>query len=262
MTNIETTHKSTIEWIPLSSIKTDPRVNTRPVDQNWVERKLTEGFDLDKLGTPVVSARTGNTFVWLDGQHRGDLAIRAGFGDERIEVRVFHDLSIAEEAALFIGLNDNRRVQSIYKFLARVTAKEPTAVAITKMAKAYGWRIVLSGSVGCIPAASSLDAVYAKGPWVLSRVLYIITNAWDHEIGAVEGSLLRGLGLAIHRYGDDLSPERMATALKHYKGGPDRFLGDAKSLRDALGGTVATAVTMKAVQAYNKGLKPANRLEV
>lgn len=60
-----------IEAVAPEDVETDPRVNTRPVDRAWVNRKMREGYDRKRIGVPTVSARTDGTFVWLDGQNRG-----------------------------------------------------------------------------------------------------------------------------------------------------------------------------------------------
>lgn len=252
---------SNVEWVALKFIVTDPKVNTRPIDMNWVARKTEEGFDLDKLGTPSVSQRTGTRYVWLDGQHRGALLREAGFGDELVEVRVFRDLTRAEEAALFIGLNDNRHIQAIYKFLARVTAREEQAVDIVRIVESYGWRVLFGGSDGYLPAVSSLDAVYTKAPWVLDRTIKIITEAWGLDHSAADGSMIRGIGQAVYRHGDDMETDRLIGRLKVTRGGPARFIADAKGLRDLEGGTIPNSVARKVLATYNKGLKPAHRLE-
>jgi hypothetical protein len=252
-----TTLAESIERVPLAAIRTDRRVNTRAIDTGWVDRKLQEGFDPDGIGVPIVSHRGGGTYVWLDGQHRGELMRRAGWGERRIECRVFHELTPAQEAALFLLHNDSRRVQTIYKFLARVTARDPVAVAITRITKNAGWKISDQASANCVSAVAALEQVYRmdageQNPGaVLACTLHIVTEAFGYTPEAVDGRVLRGIGAVLGRYGDAVDYAVLIKKLAAHPGGAPGLIGRARGMQQYQGGTVALCLAEVTVNLYN-----------
>lgn len=247
-----------IEWVALSAIGTDRRVNTRTFDPIWVDKKLAEGFDPDGIGVPIVSRRDDGTFVWLDGQNRGELMRRAGWGDQKIQCRVFNGLTRAQEASLFLIHNDNRRVMPIYKFLARVTAGDPNAVAIVRIAKRVGWKVSDQGGDGAIAAVVALEKVFQMdqkddhpGGDVLEIVLRTVTEAWGFKSEAADGRILQGLGALFNRFGDSVNRAVLVQKLAAFPAGPSGVLGKARGMQQFQGGTVAHCVAETVVNAYN-----------
>ena len=250
--------RESIEWVPLSAIGTDRTVNTRSYDAIWVEKKLAEGFDPNGIGVPIVSHRDNDTYVWLDGQNRGELMRRAGWGDQKIQCRVFHGLNPAQEAALFLVHNDNRRVQPIYKFLARVTAGEPNAVAITRIAERVGWKISEQNGEGRIAAVAVLDKVFLMdkkndmpGGDVLELALRVITQAWGYKAEAVDGRIIQGMGALFNRFGDSIDRAVLVKKLAEFPAGASGVLGKARGMHGFQGGTVAHCVAEVVVNLYN-----------
>lgn len=252
---------SSVEWIPLADVHTDPRVNTRPVDNGWVDRKLSEGFDPDKLGVPIISARPDGTYVWLDGQNRGSLTRRAGWGDQKIQARVFRGLTVAQEAELFLGHNDNRQVKPVYKFLAKVTAGDPDAVAINQVVNELGWKISDYVADRHVTAVRSLEKIHAgdkrsdsdmDGINTVRQTLRVTTEAWGYKAEAATGQLLQGIGMVFSRYGDAIDTSALVKKLSSYPGGAAGVLGDARGLQQYHGGTVAHCISETVVRLYNK----------
>lgn len=250
----------TVEWVSLTSITTDQAVNTRPVDFAWVQRHVPD-FDPAKLGIPIVSARSDGNYVWLDGQNRGELMRQAGWGDQKIECRVFRGLNVAQEAELFLGHNDNRQVKPVYKFLARVTSGEPVAVAINEIVTAHGWRIHDQSISGAITAVRSLEKIYTgsrhtnadlPAGLALAWTLGTVTSAWGHKAEAANGEVLFGIGSVFGRYGEDVDRPVLVKKLTGYQAGPLGLLGDARGLRQFQGGTVANSVSEVVVRLYNR----------
>ncbi|MEU0992306.1 DUF6551 family protein [Streptomyces sp. NPDC005953] len=251
--------RESVEWVPLAAIGTDRRVNTRSFDPAWVEKKLAEGFDPDGIGVPIVSHRGNGIYVWLDGQNRGELMRRAGWADQKIQCRVFYNLSLAQEAALFLRHNDSRRVLPIHKFLARVTSGEPNAVAITRIIESLGWRVSDQGGDRCIAAVSAVDKVYVSdrteerpGGAVLELTLRVTTEAWGYKSEAVDGRILQGLGAVFSRFGiEAIDRPVLVKKLAAFPAGPSGVLGKARGMNQFQGGTVAHCVAEVVVTAYN-----------
>jgi hypothetical protein len=254
--HLQQLHGADVRWVSVAEIGRDERVNTRPVDNGWVDAKVREGFDPNRLGVPTVSRRKDGSYVFLDGQNRGELLRRAGWPSQKIQVRVFENLTLAEEAALFLGLNDNRQVMPVYKFLARVTAGEEHAVAIDSIVRSAGWHVSDTGSGTGIAAVRSLETVYHATPKQLGRALSatlrVGTEAWGFKSEAVNGHVVHGLGMVHVRFADQLDTPALIKKLCEFPGGPSGLLGKARGLRQYQGGTVANCVAQTVVTAYNQ----------
>lgn len=249
---------STVEWVDIDRIFTDHTVNTRYVDDAWVDRRVA-AFDPDKLGVPVVSERENGRFACLDGQNRLELCRRAGYGDSKIECRVFHNLTPAQEAALFLGHNDSRQVGTYHKFVARVTAEDPDAVAINNIVKAAGWelsyyladkKIAAVAAVETIYKTGRLDPVDGRGA-TLKATLAIATEAWGHSQDAANGQVLRGIGLLVNRHHSILEIPALVKKLSTFRNGPLGILADARGLHQYTGGPIAACVAETLVRIYN-----------
>lgn len=247
-----------IEWVSLPSIGTDRRVNTRLFDPAWVDKKLAEGFNPDGIGIPIVSRRGDGTYIWIDGQNRGELMRQAGWGDQKIQCRVFFGLTLAQEAVLFLVHNDNRPVRPINKFLARVTAEDPTAVAIVRIAKRVGWKVGEAGAEKVIPAAVALEKVYRMdqteehpGGDILELTLRVVTEAWGYKSEAADGRILQGVGALLHRFGDAVNRQTLVKKLAEFPAGPSGVIGKARGMQSFQGGTVPHCVAEVIVNAYN-----------
>jgi hypothetical protein len=246
---------SNIERVAPQNITTDTRVNTRPVDHSWVRRKLREGFDEQRIGVPTVSARADGTFVWLDGQNRGALCMAANRGSTEIDMKVFRGLTLAKEAELFLGLNDNRRVAPIYKFLAEVTAGRSEAIEITRVASVSGWSVSDAGGGNNIAAVAALSSIYRStvpAGTTLRAALSIVTQAWGHTPEAVTAPMLMGLASVLND-SPELSASSMVRKLAQHDGGAASILGKGRGFRSATGCTVTQGVDQVIRAVYNNG---------
>jgi hypothetical protein len=249
-------HASTIDWVPLAKILTDHEVNTRPVDYSWVDKRVA-GFDPDKLGVPIVSARPDGTYACLDGQNRIELLRRVGWGNQKIECRVFTGLSKAQEARLFLGHNDNRQVGSFHKFAARITAGDPDAVAINNIVTKAGWELSYFVGEKKIAAVAALENIWkATRPdpsgyrgATLEATITVATEAWGYSADAANGQLLRGIGLIVNRHGEIL--DRAGLVRKLAQNRPLGILADARGLHSYTGGTVSACVAETITKLYN-----------
>ncbi|WP_411109557.1 DUF6551 family protein [Streptomyces sp. c-19] len=231
-------------------------MNTRPVDRGWVARKLREGFDVKRLGVPTVSSRADGTFNWIDGQNRGALCRAASRADIKITMKVFHGLSVEEEAELFLGLNDNRRVQPIYKFIAEVTAGRPEALAISRIANDAGWNISDGSTTNSIHAVAALITLFRadsqKSGTILRDVLSIVTEAWGHTPEAVSANILLGLGSMLNA-SPSVDQKVLVKKLSSHAGGAGGLVGKGRGLREATGCKVSEGVDQVIRGVYNSG---------
>jgi hypothetical protein len=247
--------KRDVEWVRVSDIHTDPRVNTRPVDEAWVASKK-DTFDPFKLGLPLVSRRDDNTYVCLDGQNRVALLRAVGWGDQCIQCQVMTGLTVPQEADLFLGHNDRRDVKKVYKFLAEVTAQKDDSVEMNRIVRGAGWRVGQIASGTTISAVAALERIYQadlrEKYATLARTLYVVTEAWGRRPEAVRGQVLLGIAGVLRRYRDQIDVALLVKKLSTSPG-PDSVYGMGRNVKDMRGGTVASGVSEVVVSLYNKG---------
>src|SRR5205809_72731 len=135
-------------------------------------------FDLDKFGTPVVNLRD-RVFWIVDGQHR-IRAIEKWFGDAdpgSVTCVIYADLTDAEMAELFLGLNTRRAVNRFDSFQVACTADRPRESEIRRVVEANGLAIKESKAPNCIGAVSSLVRVAdLAGTVVLGQALRVLRD--------------------------------------------------------------------------------------
>ena len=118
----------------------------RDLSQARVNR-LAACFDLEQLGTPVVSHRDGYFFV-IDGQHRIEALKLIGYGGRQVQCWTYAGLAKASEAAMFLELDDMLTLSAYPKFKVAVQAGHPEECDIDRIVRAQGLRISLEHSGG------------------------------------------------------------------------------------------------------------------
>jgi hypothetical protein len=248
--------------IEVGHLSTDPRVNTRPVDEKWVAARV-ERFNPDAMGALVTSLRSDDTFVVLDGQNRAELARRAKGEDFPVLCIVHEGLSLSQEAALFRALNSARKVTPMQIFLARLTEGEPVATGILAIVRDHGWEVDGRQAAKRIHAVSALFKVYddgsREGRTTLDAVLGVVTAAWGHQPDAVNVHVLNGLGLFLRRH-QDVALDDLVTRLQYFPGGARGLVGDARGRRLQHRGSTSVGVAAALVDLYNQRRRGGNRL--
>jgi hypothetical protein len=201
-----------------SEIKIDARFQ-RDLDESRAKR-MSKALDPRRLGHPVVSARADGTYVCLDGQHRLKAMLLAGM-DEPILCDVWEGLTLEEESALFLMLQEDRRPVRVFdKFKARIVAQDPVAVEIRSIVQSAGLRISKAQSAGSVAAIQALESVHRRYA-NLGRALTVLKHWSDGDGSVYDGRLIRDVGyvLAMH---PELDLKRLAEKLSPHS--PERIL--------------------------------------
>lgn len=246
-------------WVPISEMRFDPRVN-RKLRQSRVD-SIAANFDPEKVGIIHLSHRGDGSYIVIEGQHRVRALVQLGWTDQRMESKVYEGLTVAEEAERMLALNDKLTVSRIDEFLIAVVASDPEAVAINNIVRDAGLVIDGQSRDGVINCVAALEKVYrgesqsadAAHPKVLGQVLDVVTSAWGRTKAAGQGDIIQGVGLVLHRYGDQVELDRLITKLAPVPGGPAGLIGRARAAREYRGGSVARNVAAIVVEVYNKG---------
>jgi len=238
-----------LRWVPLKQMRVNPLAQ-RTLNQARVNQ-LAAGFEVEQMGTPVVSAR-GGWYYLIDGQHRVE-ALKLWLGsweDQQVQCWCYEGLSEAAEAEVFLKLNDTLPVAAFAKFKVSVQAGRDAEADVDRIVRALGLRIARSN--GGISAVATLRRVYCRGgPAVLSRALRIIRDAYG-EAG-LDGPVIEGIGLLCQRYDGDLSEQRTVERLSSAHGGVSGLISRAGQLRHTTGNAMAQCVAAAAVEVISRG---------
>lgn len=214
-------------------------------------------FDLAKVGTITVSRRKDGTLFVPDGAHRSYAANVAGV--KELPAVVHTGLSREDEAALFYGLNDFKAPSPVSRFLARAASGDEVANQIVATLAAHGWRVGRNADDGFVVCVTALDRVYRSGGGILSDgehgtvldwTFDIITAAWGHDSEGVSAHIVVGLAQLVSRYGPDIDSKKLVSEMSQTR--PKVIVGHAKTLRDAVGGTVPAHVAKVLVGLHNR----------
>lgn len=211
-----------------SSIIID-REYQRNLDENRA-KSMAEKLDLSRIGVPVVSKRKNETFVALDGQHR-IIALKLAEVDDPIYCEVHEGLTVVEEAALFLKLNGGRKAVSVFdKWRARLVAKEPIALEITRIIEGQGLRIAQATAKNCICAIQVVESVHLRRG-NLQRTLQVLKR-WSDGVtsGVFEGEMIKAMAAFLGEY-PNANNDELARKLSPLA--PERVMNRIKRMQDA-----------------------------
>jgi hypothetical protein len=241
-----------LRWVPLAQLRINPLAQ-RELNQARVA-KLAAAFDVEQIGAPVVSHR-GGWYYLIDGQHRIE-ALKLWLGSwerQQVQCWCYEGLTEAQEAGLFLTLNDTLTVQAFAKFKVSIQAGRGTEADIDRIVRALGLHISNTRAGGGIAAVATLRRVYDRGgAAVLARALRIIRDAYG-EAG-LDGPVIEGIGLVCQRYDGQLPEQRAIARLSAAHGGVSGLLSKAGQLRQATGSATAQCVAAAAVEQINRGV--------
>jgi hypothetical protein len=250
----------TEEVLSVTDLENDPSYQ-RPLEMAKVNR-IKDRFNNNALGVFTVSKRANHGTYIIDAQHRAEVIRQLmldGDHDGKVPCHVFHDLTVAEEAQMYLELNYSSQPTPLQKFRARIAALEPSALEISKYLSYYGWTVNPVHGPGSIQAIAAVDKVYALSqkieadPNLVQLVILTISRAWGDDENAGQGAIFLGLGQFFAEYTDQIELDRLAEKLHGYKGGPGALINNARQLASLQGWKLNTTVASLIVEEYNKG---------
>ena len=243
--------KARLQWVPIPQMRVSPRAQ-RDLNQARVD-KLAARFDMEQLGTPVVSHR-GPHFYLIDGQHRIEALKKNGYGAWEVQCWAYQGLAEADEAAMFLTLNDTLTVGAYPTFKVAVQAGRPEETDIDRIVRAQGLRVGPDRSGGAVAAVHTLRRVYRRsGPECLARTLRIVRDAYG-ETG-LDASVIDGVSLVCHRYDGQLDDEQVIAALACAAGGVNGLMGKAENMRRQTSSQKAHCVAAVTVELVNRKIR-------
>lgn len=191
-----------------SGVELRVRVDELRIDRSYQRNtdparytRIANAFDWHAFDRPVINKRRDGSMYVVDGFHRV-MAVGTRFGGATvIPVIGVSDLTQAQEADLFLKLNEDRTAVPVGNlFNARIIKGDPAAIAVDNILVEhhYNARPGLDRP-GCAKLSVPGDVIklYEKGgAELLHRTINIIDSAWDqfpvHE--RTGGRVLRGVG--------------------------------------------------------------------
>ena len=250
-------HRDTLsDSVPINMMFADP-LYSRPVDRSFVA-KMAREWHRDAVGVIYLSLRSDGRFAILDGCHRVEACRLAEGNAATLPAKIFIDLTIAQEAALWDRFNRFRkRPRQVDVFRARLGAGDPEATAIMRCCEAAGLPVHLNGRQdgASIVAVTALESSYHRvGDHGLSVVLGILREAFGDDERGYQAPAIDGLSMLWARYGAVVNRTRLVDTLR--LAGATRLLSLAHEYRAVhLGMPLAGAWARVVVLRYNRGLR-------
>ncbi|HSJ76223.1 MAG TPA: DUF6551 family protein [Gemmatimonadales bacterium] len=254
----ETTY--TVETIPASRLKVDPRVQRdglRFVKVTEIEKK----FNPDALGVIFVSRRgseEGEDDYIIDGWHRDEVAKRKD-PNYPLTCHVFRGLTLVEEALMFLDLNTATTPTRLEKFKAKLAAEDEAAKRINEICRSRGWTVSAvpqNGNVNAVAVLERIDALsmgLEAQPHLLDATLLVISRAWGQNREGVQAVLLDGISQLLAEYNGQVNLNTLYEKLREREGGPAELHNNALQVARMEKGRTADAVSDLVIKAYNKG---------
>jgi hypothetical protein len=239
--------------VALGRMKINERAQ-RELNHNRV-KQMSESFDIDRLQYPTLSERDGYFFI-VDGMHRINalkLWIGEGWEEQRVKCEVYSGLSEAEEANLFLQLNEERKaVRAIDKFFAAVTAERPAETEVLQIVAWQGLKVAKTKQPGAITSVSTLIRAYKNSDApTLGKALRIIRDAYGDP--GLEAPVIEGVTKLCQRYNGVLDEGRAIKKLGDAHGGVNGLLAKADVIRRQTGSQRGMCVAAAAVEIINSG---------
>lgn len=243
--------------VPVAQMRVPPAYLTqrpfKPARGNY----LAKNFDFDDLGFITINWRDGIYWI-VDGQHRIWAMKAIGLIDDKSTVdccRVYENLTDAESARIFRGLNNGLRVTPFVDFHLACTEGRRRECDIRRTVEAQSLKISQSPEKGCIGAVGALGKVYDRaGEVVLGQVIRTIRDGFNADHEAFDKLIIEGLGLVFNRYNGRTNEKAVAQRLAHTQYGARGLLLRAEDQRLRTGNLKVQCVAAAVVDLYNKGL--------
>jgi hypothetical protein len=255
-----------VETLPANVLDVDPGVQ-RKLNEGRVAR-IASDFHEAALGVFVVSAResldpASNTiktrYVVLDGQTRLE-ALRkfTGAPDSKLPVvcQVYHGLSRAQEAEIFLTHNDRAAVRKIDLFRLALVARQDWAIELDQIVSRHGY----TASDSVVPerrftAISTAQRILRlpEGAEALDRAFEFLARSWGYRVNAASAEAVDGLGLFFHRHpASELDITGFARKLSATDT-PQTFKANVTGYRVTMGVSRTEAAYRYVAKVYNSG---------
>ena len=237
--------------IPASWLDTDT-LYQRKINDNAVA-KILENFDARLVNVVKVSHRDGNFYVF-DGAHtlKALKEIHRG-SDFLVDCKVFHGLTLEDEAYLFaLQTGETRKVAFGSRLKALLISNSAEAVDFREATKRAGFDLTSGSSTATqntIAALAKAYKLYTKyGAERYEAILTLIRETWGGAAWSLSSFVLGGVAELFDTYGNAFHPSRFTRKLSGI--GYDKVHGESINY---MRGSSDLAHAHVMVKYYNQG---------
>jgi hypothetical protein len=246
-------HRFRYEWVDLKSLTIDPRIQRG--EEGPEINHIAANFNPAALGTFTLSRRGDGTIVVLDGQQRRAAALKIDYS-EQVQAIVHENLTLPEEAQLFLDLNYRRSVNSWTNFRIARTAGDELAQAIGVVLDEL--HIPLGGPKGFSAVVMARRVAKRQGGlthlhWALRQVQAVYDPA--REGGVYDGRVVEAFSMLYREYSTVIDEDNLHKKLARVGGGIDDLIGHGHTVQKVAHPPVkiAKAIARAVALRYNVG---------
>ena len=161
--------------------------------------EIMRAFNKNAIGVVILSIRENGDLFIIDGAHRVEALKKLGLGGSDLNAIVYFDLTVEDEAALFVLFNNVRtkpKRADLHK--ASVRAGDKSYTEIDQMLYSHGFMIAKKPGNNIIRAVASLYSIYNKsGLLGLERVILVLKGAYGVHSSGFQSELMSAVNMII-----------------------------------------------------------------
>lgn len=175
---------------------------------------IIRNFNAKAIGVVILSIRENGDLYIIDGAHRIEAMKRMNMGEVDVNAVVYFNLSVKDEADLFVLLNDNR-TKPKRSDLHRAAAKsgDQNALGIENVLSKHGLAVGNKPGEGIVRAIGTLHKVTSKiGFDNLDKTLTVLQDAYGSHSTAFQAEFLSAVSMIIVKC-NNVDLKRLAAAI-------------------------------------------------
>ena len=232
----------------------------REINKNKIVN-IVKSYNPNAIGVVTLSIRENGDLYIIDGQHRVEALKQLGYGNSDINAIVFFDLTIQEEARLFVIMNENRtkpKKSDLYK--ASIKSGDSNLIDLNNMLNRNNIVVDDRPGDGIMRAIGTLDKVTAKiGIVNAEKVVQVLMSANGNSSTSFQAQYITAVSTIIVKY-KNVDMDRLSLAIKKL-GEPSLVITKTQMIAsDAKFVTKSLTLSVMIIDSYNAYLKN-NRLD-
>ena len=222
---------------------------------------IIRNFNAKAIGVVILSIRDNGDLYIIDGAHRIEAMKRMNMGNLDVNAIVYFNLSLKDEADLFVLLNNNRtkpKRSALQK--AAAMAGHENAVELNSVLEKVGLAFGDKPGDGIVRAIATANKVLNRlGKESLENSLIVLMEGFGSHSSSFSAELIEAISMILAKY-PNADKKRLAKVL--------REMGDAQYVvakaKNAVGNATffvkIVTLALSIVDVYNKSLR-SNRLD-
>ena len=176
---------------------------------------IIKNYNPNAIGVVTLSIRENGDLYIIDGQHRVEALKQLGYGNTDINAIVFFDLTIEDEARLFVIMNESRtkpKKSDLYK--ASIKSGDVELIELNNMLNRNNICVGDKPGDGVIRAIGTLHKVNNKiGIINLEKVIKVLLSANGNNSTSFQAEYITAVSTIIVKY-KNVDTDRLALAIK------------------------------------------------